>query len=392
LAFRLAYYGEWVPNTALVKITPSSYHLRTGMAYASDGLLALAPFSFLALGGILAALTRPERQERALLLFMMTAFWLVYVIAIGGDVFPAFRHLIPIVVICTYGLIEGIGLVLVRLREKPAAWTAATCALLVALLVPYAALQFRHPENRRALEERWEWDGIAMGEVLKKAFSDSKPLLAVTAAGCLPYASELPCLDMMGLNDYYIPRHKPPGIGRGIVGHELGDGAYVLRRQPDIVCFHTGTRNARFRSGEEMAATAEFEALYTPVRIQIAEPREHEGTIWVRKSSDKIGIRKTSGTLVIPGYLLNANPDTAAFLDQGRLAVALTADRPAGIQLNGIERSDWQIDLKGRNTGRIAARMEHEGTTLSLTLTTDAQTPALVHEVVLRSPDESPDS
>ena len=40
--------------------------------------------------------------------------------------------------------------------------------------------------------------------------SEEEPLFAVTAAGCLPYFSELPALDMLGLNDRHIAHHRPP--------------------------------------------------------------------------------------------------------------------------------------------------------------------------------------
>ena len=39
---------------------------------------------------------------------------------------------------------------------------------------------------------------------------------------------------MLGLNDYHIPRNPPRNFGEGSIGHELGDGDYVLRREPDL--------------------------------------------------------------------------------------------------------------------------------------------------------------
>jgi len=47
--FRLAYYGEWLPNPALVKISPSRVHLQSGWDYVKDGFLSLQPFSTIAL-------------------------------------------------------------------------------------------------------------------------------------------------------------------------------------------------------------------------------------------------------------------------------------------------------------------------------------------------------
>ena len=45
--------------------------------------------------------------------------------------------------------------------------------------------------------------------------------------GTLAYWSELPALDMLGLNDRYLATHPPADFGQGGLGHELGDADYV---------------------------------------------------------------------------------------------------------------------------------------------------------------------
>ena len=65
------------------------------------------------------------------------------------------------------------------------------------MLCVFVFLQFRNEENSRAISERWEWDGQVIGTLLKKAFLHEQPLVAVDPAGCLPYWSELPSLDML---------------------------------------------------------------------------------------------------------------------------------------------------------------------------------------------------
>ena len=76
-----------------------------------------------------------------------------------------------------------------------------------------------------------------VGRLLGTAFAAEQPLLAVDAAGSVPYFSRLPALDMLGLSDRYLAHHRPADFGSGVLGHELGDGAYVLSREPDLVLF-----------------------------------------------------------------------------------------------------------------------------------------------------------
>ncbi len=52
-------------------------------------------------------------------------------------------------------------------------------------------LQILNDEAQGAIAERWEWDGKVIGLLLKKTFSAQQPLVAVTAAGCIPYWSRV---------------------------------------------------------------------------------------------------------------------------------------------------------------------------------------------------------
>ena len=87
LAFRLIYYGDWVANTARVKVAFSWPRLLGGLAYVGDGLLWLGGLTFLALLGLGPALAGSGRR-RLLLLVLPLLAWLAYVAAVGGDIFP----------------------------------------------------------------------------------------------------------------------------------------------------------------------------------------------------------------------------------------------------------------------------------------------------------------
>ena len=180
----------------------------------------------------------------------------------------------------------------------------------VFLLAVFSVLQWRDTMTAWALTERWEWDGQIIGRMLKKAFGAQQALLAVDAAGALPYWSELPAIDMLGLNDYYLPRHPPKDLKTIGIGHDLGDGQYVLGRAPDLVVFGIATGGDRgfFRSAREMQADPRFPLEYTLVTFEGTEPYTVQGKVWVRRYSDRIGIKNTGDQITVPGFLMNDRP------------------------------------------------------------------------------------
>ena len=63
-------------------------------------------------------------------------------------------------------------------------------------------------------------------------------LIAVDAAGQVPYFSELPAIDMFGINDLHIGRMKVATLGEGTPGHEKFDLGYVIAREPKYVVIY----------------------------------------------------------------------------------------------------------------------------------------------------------
>ena len=228
LVFRLAYYGQWVPNTALVKIGFSWHRLAEGAAYLGSGVWALLELSLLAVALMILALTDGKRRGRAVILLSFALLWCAYIVFVGGDIFEAFRHLIPLIVVLVFGLLVGLQSLSSRLHHR-----AAHVAVLVGVVLMASSFgwrQFNHPEIVRAADNRHVWYGQGIATTLKQAFGDDDPLLAVSAAGCFPYWTGFRCLDMLGLNDRHIARARPEDFGTGPLAPELGDADYLLDR------------------------------------------------------------------------------------------------------------------------------------------------------------------
>ena len=355
VGFRQAYYHEWLPNSAYAKVGFSIVRSWTGIQYVMGalylaGLVVPAILAFrVADAGLL--------KGRVRFLGVVLAIWLGYLILVGGDLFPGRRHLvpaiIPLVFLATIFLARRIPS---RGSLRPALAGIAVCLLTLGIS------QIVDPMNVRAREERWEWEGEVVGAALATAFGAERPLLAVDPAGCLPYFSRLPSVDMLGINDHYLAHHRPPDFGKGPLGHELGNGAYVLSRKPDLVLFNlpTGGRVPTLRSGVEMMADprAEFTSTFRAVTLECERPMHVVSVIWMRTEGGAIGIERTEGRIRIPGYLFSDNEASRARLDgEGRMGVAVFPRKPAEFSGLLVPPGRWILRVEGSGSD-VTTRVE----------------------------------
>jgi len=379
LGFRLLYYGEFLPNTAHVKLMSGSDHWRTGLRYVVLGQVMLFGLGIPAVLGLIAALRggrqplavdrsqrhdlagdsarhhdlafdrtgqhpiasghahapavpRDDPRGRVLLILPGLAAWLLYVVSIGGDIFPAWRHFGPVAVLEGLLAVEGMR----WLARRP------LVPLLVATLAAFAVAQWLDPQNRRARSERWEWDGQVVGYTLGEAFRGQSPLLAVDPAGCVPYFSGLPCLDMLGLNDKHIARSRPPESLRGRLAHEMGDGAYVLDRNPDLVLFSQPAGGPPdYPSGKMMVADPRFGQRYREILVEGRDPKTFRFRIQVRREGGVTGIQRDSAQVRVPGYLVADGAEAISHLASGRLAACISQDRPALLTNLDLPAGAW---------------------------------------------------
>ena len=358
LTFRLFYYGEWVPNTALAKISFTDHAIRFGCEYVYKGLWSLKPFSLFAAVAMAWLIWKPPTRASGLLFVILTASWLSYIACVGGDVFAAWRHFVPLLAIFALALGFGVDRALNRWRGRSAQFAGA--AALAVACTYHGINQFYNPVNSLALVERWEWDGQVLGLMLGKVFGDQKPLYAVDNAGCLPYFSGLPALDMLGLNDYYLPRHPPPTFGSGFVGHELGDGDYLWRRRPDLISFGMpkGYERATFLGGRQMQALPDFYREYSMVRFLGRHPYPLTAIVWVLKYSEKIGIRDYGDRIEIPGFLFATQGNAAYLNDSGKLVVPITAEWPGVVVLEQPLVGGWTADIISSDSQQLMVQIQ----------------------------------
>ncbi|MEM7199062.1 MAG: hypothetical protein AAF628_02285 [Planctomycetota bacterium] len=300
LAFRRLYYHDWLPNTAYVKIGLTLERVEVGLVYVGYGLVFMLPLLLLAGAAAWACWRRNERRDVTALVLASLFTWCAYVVAVGGDVLPAWRQLVPVAPLGALLVANGRAC-----WEAPRSREAWLATQLVALLA-FLPLQLLDPQNRGAAKQDREWDAKRIAAPLVRAFAADPPLIAVDAAGSLPFWTGFPSLDMLGLADRFIARHRPKDFGKGIRGHELGNGRYVLGRQPDIVSFGAppGSLVGVFRGGIELQSQPEFLRDYVPVLLRARVDPPLIAPLWFRFDSPRVGVASIEGGGALPAYLL----------------------------------------------------------------------------------------
>ncbi len=262
--FRLAYFGDVLPNTARAKI--GGLHLGTqlqlGWFYLASQWTSWLPGT--AGAAIALALTGSARSMWIVALSLPV--W-ISLFAGGGDYMPGARLVIPATVLAAFA---------VAISRRP-----GTRRSHVALIVLCAGAVWQAGTALTQLAERDA--ALTVGEPIGRYLEAHLPAGAVVAtatAGSTPYyAPSLRFIDTLGLNDREIARRKIVSIetgGQSAPGHAKGDGAYVLRRTPDVIILGPAEgylgQDPRtwFLTDFELLSSREFRERYRPYQFPVS--------------------------------------------------------------------------------------------------------------------------
>jgi hypothetical protein len=179
-----------------------------------------------------------------------------------------------------------------------------------------------------------------------RQFEAKHPVVAVDSAGSLVYYAHLPAIDMLGLSDHFIAHHPPATLGEGTLGHELGNGPYVLARKPDLVIFlfPTGSGGTHWLSGKQMCQDRRFFEDYRHVVFETDDAKGARCELYIRREG-RIGFER-GHSLIVPGYLLSGEEQTIARLDvYGRLGAVLRKAQPARIDRLPLDHRAYHLGL-----------------------------------------------
>jgi hypothetical protein len=363
-AFRLAYYGDWLPNTARAKVAFTDTRVATGMECVSAAWFSSYALWIPAALALYVAWRDRARRSRILLATTLLAVWTAYIIAVTCWKY-GYRHLIPWFVLLPYLVAEALDWMVGHGRKvRLTAWVAALTALLA-----FGWTQ-QHDPNITLARSKWvrSQDGKAatVGTLLRRAFTEQDPLVAVDAAGAIPYYSQLRSLDMLGLNDAHIARRRTAQFGRGLQGHELGDGNYVFEREPDILVGGAfGGPRLSYVGGREMEADPRFADWYRLVNLHGDDPRPLSFGILVRLEG-RVGLERNDAEIRIPGYLFASVEGAEARFDSSGTLGTVFAEPVSG-ELKSVElpAGVWRLSTRGSVPFALSVQRQSDGESFS---------------------------
>ncbi len=296
-AWRITYYGYLFPNTFYAKTGTTLAQVQRGLEYAWQFVTDHWLIVLCLLVGLPIAFFQkiPNRGKKAvidphaseasiasdlrMLLGVLVVVYSLYVIAVGGDWFPAERFFVPVVVPLALLATDSIRMLAGTLAPR-AQLRRVTLALAGALVIAYAGAalwsQRQNGELAHAtMKETYIVENWGAAGVWLRTQTPPQTIIAVEAAGAIAYYSRLYVIDGFGLNDLHIAHLQVADMGTGLAGHEKKDPAYVLDRKPDyILAFWEGyfapvaaRLNATFQHVTERSPTGQdFEWLKADVR------------------------------------------------------------------------------------------------------------------------------
>jgi len=308
--FRVAYFGDVLPNTAYAKLGGLSLDVRLYSAFTYLSR-TVDVWSSAVLAGVAAFWLARGRRPFGMLLIAMPV--LLSLLVAGGDHMLAARLAVPFVVVLLFAAaIAG--------RDGFLGPRVVTGLVLAATAGQIAAVFIMTVECDPAAVV-----GEHIGQFLQTHLP-SGAIVATATAGSTPYfAPSLRFIDTLGLNDRHIARRPVHAITtrwQQVPGHLKGDGDYVLRRAPDVIILGP----AQGYSGEpptdwfltdfELLQSAEFRAKYRPYRFVV---RIVPSRLAARPLPDRVD---TNPHLMAEFYL---RADSAAARELARFGTAVSA-------------------------------------------------------------------
>lgn len=252
--WRLAYYGDILPNTFYCKVSVGRVVWSHGIGYVIDffrcggGLILVT--------GLIASLISRSRISRGLNLVLL--FYSTMIILMGGDWMPFHRFMLPVLPIILILMAIGYRYMLRNLNAwfQSGSMIAVVCLITIWPVIPKSsiisnrllALEYsiagkkpvEDPGRTRlsaecARTEDWIDSKRCLGEWLRRN-APPDATLAIGAAGAIPYFSDLRTIDFFGKITREIAMSDSTS-GWSMSGHQKYDQAIILGEKPDFIIF-----------------------------------------------------------------------------------------------------------------------------------------------------------
>ncbi len=235
-AFRLIYFGDWLPNTFAAKVSSSIlFQARRGVLYLGFAMLATGGWLWIAVA--VRAVRQSARWTNPAAVIIVAQ--MLFIVLVGGDWMPGFRFWAPVLPLAAMLLVqllreEWAQSLLQKILATSRTRTVAFCAAAVLLLLSIAGFD-------RIVIHQYDFTvtgfrGMALAPLsghydiavkLRETIPDGATI-AGGEAGLIPYVTGAPFIDCLGLVDRDIansPRHR----------REISDAAAILEKKPDYI-------------------------------------------------------------------------------------------------------------------------------------------------------------
>jgi len=239
--WRHSYYGFWLPNTFYAKV--SGFWGIQGYRYLSLFHQDYKVLFFLPL--IFITILVGRKFVYALFLAMVIVY-LGYVFYIGGDLYE-FRFLIYIFPYFFWLLVEGIRLIAgLHFKQRWLKFTSVIVAfgIYAALLGTTYAGSIKESKKARYdidtlrgtkkyTQER-VWAGKFLRSLIDKGLLPDDIILCTGGAGAIPYYTQWPTVDLLGLNDVKIA-HQKFNMSRRVGHQKRATNEYLRKRKVELL-------------------------------------------------------------------------------------------------------------------------------------------------------------
>lgn len=236
--FRVLYYGEWLPNTYIMKVSgiPLAHRLMDGMEYA---LLFISSVALVLIVNGAGMIRRPD--DKKLLIASIFVLLIAYQIYVGGDAWLYWRMFSPIMPLMLAWLVHE---VVAFTSPYATRYSGVLVGLIVVCVLVIGPNQRFMPEIIRKVAP---YDVGLAEPLLKSAVALNHLVMedaevGVVMAGILPYYTGLYAIDYLGKSDPVIA-HLPPDLSGSVAwlgrtnvpGHIKYNLYYSLQqRHPDF--------------------------------------------------------------------------------------------------------------------------------------------------------------
>jgi arabinofuranosyltransferase len=202
-------------------------------------------------------------------------------------------------------------------------------------------------------------------------------------------------LDPLGLNDYHIARHPIADRGQGWVGHELGDGKYVLDHKPDLLLLSNFKSDPTFPADQQLLADSRFATHYQLIHIDAGPPNPIRAGLYIRRIDGKLGIENSGDQETVPAYLATIDDANSVHLIDGRAQLVIAPHGSAHYSAIPLGSGNWKSTLDGAGASRLRLEAASPSTgcascvqagpngTADVTIKNTSDQPAILERIVL---------